>query len=260
MYTITEHKFMQSGFRMARDEHPEAFAPHSHFILKNHEKWDSARVKYNEEMEKRKKGSLHKSELSTKQKQILTSLLQNPATHDAVFSVLSKEDKEWAESLRYQATTREAHDAHESSSEVTQVGESYAKLESSEDGDTSARDNGSSGSRATPDRSLVRTGAQTKSKLKIHTADEPEECHHHSLYDHVRECKCKQGRGSDDGDRDDLPEDYRLAFQLCKVLIDRVTHLEAQSRQMLVDSMDEDLPRTVLLADRNCKCHTHHPF
>jgi potassium channel subfamily K len=42
-----------------------------------------------------------------------------------------------------------------------------------------------------------------------------------------------------------------MEYQLIKSLVDRVTRLEAQARQMLIDSMDKDLARTLLLADRN---------
>ncbi|WOO81374.1 Outward-rectifier potassium channel TOK1 [Vanrija pseudolonga] len=45
--------------------------------------------------------------------------------------------------------------------------------------------------------------------------------------------------------------DTSMEYQLIKSLVDRVTRLEAQARQMLIDSMDKDLARTLLLADRN---------
>lgn len=43
----------------------------------------------------------------------------------------------------------------------------------------------------------------------------------------------------------------QIEFYLLKQLIGRVTRLEAQARQMLIDSMDKDLAQTLLVADRN---------
>jgi len=52
---------------------------------------------------------------------------------------------------------------------------------------------------------------------------------------------------------DPLIDSHRLELYLLKELVDRVTRLEAQSRQMLIDTMDKDVARTLLLADRNCE-------
>lgn len=43
----------------------------------------------------------------------------------------------------------------------------------------------------------------------------------------------------------------QIEFYLLKQLIGRVTRLEAQARQMLIDSMDKDLAQSLLVADRN---------
>jgi hypothetical protein len=50
---------------------------------------------------------------------------------------------------------------------------------------------------------------------------------------------------------DPMVDSHRLELYLIKELVDRVTRLEAQSRQMLIDCMDRDVARTLLLADRN---------
>lgn len=51
---------------------------------------------------------------------------------------------------------------------------------------------------------------------------------------------------------DPMVDANRMELYLVKELVDRVTRLEAQSRQMLIDTMDQDIARTLLLADRNC--------
>lgn len=56
-------------------------------------------------------------------------------------------------------------------------------------------------------------------------------------------------------DRDTENNAHHLELNLIKELVDRITRLEAQGRQMLIDTMDQDLARTLLLADRNCECH-----
>ncbi|CAK9784042.1 unnamed protein product [Cutaneotrichosporon oleaginosum] len=212
MYTISEHKYQQSGFRLARDEDPEAFAPHSHFILKNHEKWDGARKRYQAKLALRKKALSQGVELSRQQEQLITRLLQDPTTHDVVVEALGGVDKTELEKYRDLIGA----DAPENSSEGTRVSESPQPTRTSEGNDGGMK----------PDESV-------KPKLQIDTFTD------------------KAGHTSDTDDlMPDKPE-AGIEFKLCKALIDRVSHLEAQSRQMLVDTMDENLARTVLLADRN---------
>lgn len=218
MYTISEHKYQQSGFRMARDEDPEAFAPHSHFILKNHEKWDGARSQYNDKLATRRKAVSQGIELSRQQEKIITRLLQDPTTHEVVVEALGGVGKVDLE--RY----RDSPDAAENSSEGTRVGESPPPKRTSED-----------------DGASEQPQSTGRPKLKIDTCTHPS-TDGHTVFDDLAI---------------DKPE-ANIEFKLCKALVDRVTHLEAQSRQMLVDTMDENLARTVLLADRNCGLSARH--
>ncbi|CAD6573140.1 MAG: hypothetical protein TREMPRED_000733 [Tremellales sp. Tagirdzhanova-0007] len=56
------------------------------------------------------------------------------------------------------------------------------------------------------------------------------------------------GRGSNTGQTD---EERKLELDLLKQLMNRTIQLEAEARQMLLDSMDGGVARTLLLADRN---------
>jgi potassium channel subfamily K len=56
----------------------------------------------------------------------------------------------------------------------------------------------------------------------------------------------------DEQDEDQEEEDVReLELHLLRRLIELTIRLEAESRQMLLDSMEKGVPRTLLLADRN---------
>lgn len=50
---------------------------------------------------------------------------------------------------------------------------------------------------------------------------------------------------------EDMTEERQLVLDLVKQLVDRAIRLEAEGRQMLLDSMPNEVARTLLLADRN---------
>lgn len=243
LYTISEHKYQQSGFRIARDEDPEAFAPHSHLILKNHEKWDSARTAYQDHVESRKKEFTSRVELSKKQR-LMSNLLDDPTTRDAVVTALGGEDirDEEKDKQKMEAKEEDGHDSQELSSEATRVGESpRPKHAKSDDGDTSSDGDHDAGG---PSRISTPATPQLMIQTLTHSNDGNRD--QHTVHDHLAS-DCEKSH------KTERSENTRIEFKLCKALIDRVTHLEAQSRQMLVDTMDENLARTVLLADRNCE-------
>lgn len=253
MNTVSEHKYQQSGFRMAQAEEPEAFAPHSHFILKNHKKWHRAREKLKQETAKRRTEVSNKTDLSKKQEKLIMSLLQDPETHDAVVQALGGADTNAL--LQHKEASQQPQndnpDTQELSSEGTRVGDSPPpNAPKPEDRDASSGEATSSGK--PPAHVQVAAKRQPKPRVSSHQADSDAPTVHGHAGDDDKGEKGEKGDKGDKGDKGSKPEDNRTEFKLLKSLVDRVTHLEAQSRQMLVDTMDEDLARTVLLADRNC--------
>ena len=56
---------------------------------------------------------------------------------------------------------------------------------------------------------------------------------------------------SGEGSEDEEDEEQNLQIDLLKQLMNRTVQLEAEARQMLLDSMEKGVARTLLLADRN---------
>ena len=63
-----------------------------------------------------------------------------------------------------------------------------------------------------------------------------------------RDRMTEDGNDRESGNSDD---DKKLEADLLKHLMSRIIQLEAEARQMLLDSMDDRIARTLLLADRN---------
>ncbi|BEJ16499.1 hypothetical protein CspHIS471_0511040 [Cutaneotrichosporon sp. HIS471] len=229
---------IKSGFRLARAEDPEAFAPHSHFILKNHEKWDGARTRYNSKLATRKNAVSQGVELSKRQEQLISQLLKDPTTHDVVVEALGGMDKASLE--RY----RNSPDAVENNGEGTRVGDSPQPKRSSEDEDGSGDQAGNNSN--TPNGPNGPNGPNASNGPNARNNPDAESNLNLKAIAH----RDNKGHTVFDDLKIDRPE-ADIDFKISKALIDRVTHLESQSRQMLVDTMDESLARTVLLADRN---------
>jgi hypothetical protein len=60
-------------------------------------------------------------------------------------------------------------------------------------------------------------------------------------------------RGRSDGNAGDERDERSLELQLVKQLMDLTVRLEAEAREMMLDTMEHGIARTLLLADRNGK-------
>lgn len=226
MYTWTEHRYIRARFELHREEDPEAFAPHAHFILKNHRKWDPFRE----------------------------AVLAEGGGHE----------------------DGESHDEHASGDDVPQKKRPVSGASTSEQSSDATLPNG---------RSLAPRGIS--SEFHLNQAENMMEADAELRGDDGQGSE-GEGDGPDGNNGNDLPalpaagpalntleskddntaspttadaanpelltnEDLaHLESRLLRELIDRVTKFEAQARQMLIDTMDRDLARTLLLADRNC--------
>lgn len=65
---------------------------------------------------------------------------------------------------------------------------------------------------------------------------------------------------SESGDRFIISkEERKLEVDLLKQLLAKTVSFEVEARQMLLDSMQKGVERTILLADRNGECYFSHP-
>ncbi|KAL1411067.1 Potassium channel [Vanrija albida] len=364
LYTWSEHRFTKARFNMVRQRDPEVFAPHSHFVLKMHAKWDKVRRKYMREFapvagqddgghqevlqdatapsqsvmvapsnpEKRisDSSSIEKGSPVESQRRLLETS-EDGDKHSAEDGEHNDESK--AEEQAQDTVVEDMMDSSDTRADVVEAlgGEDLAGDEaspsaegtngnnsdtdgpSSNSSTTSASNNPSSAPSAAAstagddDTAEVNAGDDTTSVAGASTASkvagspvqttaksailgsqpsqgstlpvpslplpagvsDPSNTTPSTLgslmanqdtkaiahAEEERAARKAAGAPSPAADSICAPArdkgDTSMEYQLIKSLVDRVTRLEAQARQMLIDSMDKDLARTLLLADRN---------
>lgn len=251
MYTWTEHRYIRARFELHREEDPEAFAPHSHFILRNHDKWDRYRSVI--------LGDLEEEDSDAKEPRLDDALGHSSEPQDA-------------------SHTSSSHDIFADASESTpraQQTQSPSSFDIESDG---TAPNSNSHLNAQPRRTSSESHTPMEEAEDMQEAADEARDEREDGNETDGELPALPAAGprladlnSQDGPAPDVstsPGDLtneglaQLESKLLRELIDRVTKFEAQARQMLIDTMDRDLARTLLLADRNrefryvCKLNT----
>lgn len=308
---------MRTTFEMERDRDPELFAPHSHFILRHHEQWDTlreqflqagddARAKYRQltaggTRKKTSKLSVRTSALDTpdsERKQNGTVLSPNSLTTSPADLMSNGIRRQPTDSGSEVASQTGQADEKLSNSAACKSGSTMSRTDTSK---TDATPSSNRSGPATPSSTSASQSRKTTSKSSpwrrrkqpaterekrdarkgkkvtedgdpIPTEDESSDSDGPShpvgtkqiagagpsVFSKVS--KCKIDEHYDNAITTDVKlsgdpviDNYRLELHLLKALVNRMTHLEAQARQMLIDTMDQCISRDLLLADRNCE-------
>lgn len=366
LYTWSEHRFTKARFNLVRQRDPEVFAPHSHFVLKMHAKWDKVRRKYMRAFAPDQGGQLPVNggqqavlDVPTQSAKVAASSpTKRPpgSTIDEKGSPVESQRRLLEPSVDGEKDSAEGGDQNDESTAEKQAQDTVVEdmLDSSDaradvvealggedlvgddanpsGGDTSGNNSdtdGPSGNMSTTTQSNnpssapsaatstagdddtieiltetgSATGASTASKVAgspvqrtakspIQNSSQPSQGstlavpsasvvsasgdptnttpstlgsvgsqiakQEATTIAHAEQERAARKEAGEPAPADDdicAPArdkgDTSMEYQLIKSLVDRVTRLEAQARQMLIDSMDKDLARTLLLADRN---------
>ncbi|WRT67322.1 uncharacterized protein IL334_004292 [Kwoniella shivajii] len=248
--TYSERGAAREAFLAEQRRSPEAFAPHAEVVLKYHETYDQARK----------------------------SLLKGDAAstdHD------SEQDEEKDHTKGDGSGT--SIDRSEEHLEKSQISSSTSESDNEEDlsGNTMTGKKRHAGHRGhgrlgSADKALRKDYAHARDTIE-HREDEAKKwekvkIEHENHDDDISESDQKDqstqsspGKGKSSkrspknrdmikeevDDDTDEPEERNLEIDLLKQLMRKTIQLEAEARQMLLDSMDKSVARTLLLADRN---------
>lgn len=220
---------MKEKFLRDKQRTPEAFAPHTDFILE-------ARESYSD-MRKRLQGEINDTE-------------GDQAGND------EKKGKGESDEADCPADSGNGDDAGGSQGDGNDPDEGEGEQDS-EDATTAS---------SPKEEGLARSDTEDNAIQALHPDDQETGEEEHTAdsksaernvkddIDRVRKLRDKRGQTAKTGDGKHNEEDAeanQLQVDILKQLLDRMIQLEAEARQLLLDSMGEGIARTLLLADRN---------
>lgn len=268
---------LREQFLTEKERNKEAFQPHSDFVLRARETFNDMRQKSGKQgvdvqplepdsTEDRNGGYEADDLVAVEDSKAEAKKGRRTENGDEADRNLSNDsDDEWSDD----GDTAKEHDGAKSKRKPSQD-DDVAEGGTEDDPDDLESTKEDEGSEKTATASTSPEGDQKESRnpsradKKYGSPGEKEEAHllggrdkikedFAKIYDHAGKKRNKDGKGDggdDDGKKEDEDE-HQLAVDLIKQLLNRTVQLEAEARQMLLESMPHEIARTLLLADRN---------
>ncbi|WWD16124.1 hypothetical protein CI109_100549 [Kwoniella shandongensis] len=217
--TYSERGSAREAFIAEQKRTPEAFAPHSDFVLRYHESYGDTR------------------------KRLMGPQVDHPAdqgeTAESIAERRPKGDESGDDQDGYPVSSEKPfEDGVES--EPTVVGEDERRQ--SRSGRNEKEETPDDGPATPGEKEIEEDFKRVKEVMKEKPAARGEQEAQSTTNDH-EDC------GEDTGEME--KNERQLEVDMLKQLLQRTIRLEAEARQMLLDSMEQGVARTLLLADRN---------
>ncbi|ORY28329.1 hypothetical protein BCR39DRAFT_535524 [Naematelia encephala] len=254
-------------FKRERTKDPDAFMPHADFILRAHESYADVRKRLlgdDAAIPQLSGGGDPNHQEGDEDGSDATAVQDGEAPKATQDGEASTPDQDGAASTAVQdgETSTTMADGAEEGSDPTadQDGEAPTAVQD-EEASSAIQDEDTStavleGKRKSTEDGTDRSIREAKEREEEEEEDDLNESERvlRNDYRRVQGVLKQRKPAGDDMDEEEAKKDteeHKVEIDLLKQLMDRTVRLEAEARQMLLDSMDKGIARTLLLADRN---------